>query len=189
MLGSAGSSVKAEQSESFPTCHLAAIAEERSRRGKVEPSSAVREGAFRWPSTAATRGDGDMEIEAEAFGTLALCGYRVGRARGVDEDVRREILEKVFIEDLPTSGDSYALSWGGKGSAQRLRKLAYTIAACARNGKRRVRQDLGTAVSQWEDDLAWLHDRHYAGRFTFDWPDTAVPAGDRDAEPGPSPAP
>lgn len=167
---------------------MAAIDSERQRRESLVVGSGRREGAFRWPSTDATAGNGDggLEIDSEKSGVLSNCGYVVGHTRGDPEEKRRDTLRRLFEGDVPSVDfpDGYRLSWGGNGSGARLRKMAYTIAAQTRNFKRRDLAVLDRAIGEWEADLRFLHDEYYVGKFTFEWPDTEIGAGlDQEAIP------
>ncbi len=148
---------------------LRAIEQERNRRGPGAVSPLPNGGFFRWPSTTAEGGDSQLHFEADAFGVLAQAGYRVGVTRGEPEVARRRTLARLFQDDIthvPPGGE-----WGNHGSARRLKKLAYTIAALTRNAKRRGPQ-MARAVTEWEADLKYLYDRFYVGRFDFPWPKT-----------------
>lgn len=57
-------------------------------------------------------------------------------------------------------------------SAQRLQKLAETIAALTRNAKRRNAARMDKSIREWESDLAYLKRRYDEGRFSFTWPVT-----------------
>jgi hypothetical protein len=145
------------------------IEKERKRRGPEAVSPLPTGGFFRWPSTTAEKGDGQLHFEADAFGVLAQAGYRVGVTRGEPEAARWRTLMRLFQDEIthaPAGGE-----WGSHGSARRLKKLAYTIAALTRNAKRRGPQ-MAQAVAEWETDLKYLHDRFYVGRFDFPWPNT-----------------
>lgn len=150
---------------------LDAINKERERRGPETTSPLLNGGFFRWPSTTAEKGNGQLVFEADAFGVLALAGYRVGVTRGEPEATRWRTLTRLFQDEIthaPPGGE-----WGSRGSAQRLKKLAYTIAALTRNAKRRG-LPMERAVAEWETDLEHLHGRFYVGRFDFPWPNTTV---------------
>lgn len=84
-------------------------------------------------------------------------GYRVGSTRGEPEAARWRTLARLFHDDIahaPRGGE-----WGSRGSARRLKKIAYTIAALAWNAKRRGLQ-MERAVTEWEADLEYLHGWH-----------------------------
>ncbi|MER9330612.1 hypothetical protein [Mesorhizobium sp. M0488] len=150
---------------------LTAIENERERRRPNASSPLPGGGYFRWPTTVAESGKGQLSFEADAFGVLAETGYRVGRTRGEPETARRRTLARLFmveVLDAPTS-----LEWAAPGTDGRLRKMAYTIAALTRNAKRRGIL-MEYAVADWESDLNYLHDTYYVGRFDFPWPETGA---------------
>lgn len=150
---------------------LDAIDKERQRRGPDAVSPLPNGGFFRWPSTTAENGDGQLVFEADAFGVLALAGYRVGATRGEPEAARWRTLARLFQDEIAHAPPGR--EWGSRGSAQRLKKVAYTIAALTRNAKRRG-LPMERAVAEWETDLEYLHDRFYVGRFNFPWPNTTL---------------
>ena len=104
---------------------------------------------------------------------LDFLGYHVGKTHPTPRDMRRCILEYVFECHLPPLNDpAYFLEWGKPRTAQRLNKLANTLAALTRNAKRRDEASYTVAVDDWEDDLNLLHNRYYVGFFQFGWPAT-----------------
>ena len=128
-------------------------------------------GWFPWPSTVADGGDGSVSGE-EWLGTgpLKFLGYTVG-SNGEPKGVRWAVLERAFNVALPpVFPPQYLAAWGDPGSAQRLHKIADSIAAFARNAKRRDPGGLGAAIADWVTDLDHLHDKFYATQFGFDWP-------------------
>jgi len=62
--------------------------------------------------------------------------------------------------------------WGEPQTAQRLQKMANTLAALTRNAKRHDLRSYATAIDDWEGDLAFLHERYYVHLFQFGWPAT-----------------
>lgn len=150
---------------------LKAISEEWQRRA-ILPI----EQWFQWPGTDARAGDGDLKLAGlVSEGMLSYLDYHVGRTLGEPSHIRRAVLDRVFDSALPpVFPKPYMDSWGEKKSANRLRKMAETIAAFARNARRKVDDRLDEAIRQWEDDLEYLHDRYYVGRFGFGWPTTKV---------------
>ena len=58
-------------------------------------------------------------------------------------------------------------------AAARLKKMAETIAALARNAKRRNNASLDQAIRDWEHDLSFLYHTYYVGHFGFGWPSTS----------------
>jgi hypothetical protein len=138
-------------------------------------TSASLEDRFKWPTTEASSGDGSLKIDkTHPEGMLAYLDYRVG-ANGEHSRARQAILSRVFESSLPPVFDkAYMDEWGQNGTASRLRKMAESIAAFARNAKRRDADRLDQAIRQWEQDLSFLHDRYYVGKFFFGWPSTTV---------------
>ena len=128
---------------------------------------------FEWPSTEAPEGNGELaQADFRPTGMLSYMGYRVGIRKGVAARTRRQILAHIFHEDLPRAfDDEYMSKWGSKGTSHRLRTLAYTMAVLTKNLKRRL-DDPGVAISEYEEDLQFLHDKYYVGRFSFAWPST-----------------
>jgi hypothetical protein len=61
---------------------------------------------------------------------------------------------------------------GGNGSSVRLQKLANCIASFARNAKRRCYASMELAITEWEEDLAYLKDKYYRPVDGYNWPDT-----------------
>lgn len=105
---------------------------------------------------------------------LRFLGYHVGH-QGVEPEARKQLLSRVFRGDLPPfHSPRYMAEWGKPQSALRLRKIAESIAAFARNNKRRHDPSLDQAIADWEADLEFLYDEFYAGYFHFDfhWPST-----------------
>jgi len=52
----------------------------------------------------------------------------------------------------------------------RLQKMANSIASFIRMAKRRSLASLGPAIRDWTEDLEYLHDNYYVGRYDFVWP-------------------
>lgn len=106
-------------------------------------------------------------------GMLGFLGYHVGQTNPTSRDARRCILAYVFECNLPPlNGPGYFFQWGAPHSARRLVKLADTAASLARNAIRRDSRALCMAIRNWEEDLEYLHERYYVGRFDFPWPTT-----------------
>lgn len=129
---------------------------------------------FKWPSTEADGGGGGFEIgKAPREGMLGYLEYRVGRNNGLPEGARRAILDRVVKGTLPIYWSlDYYEQWSEPGSAARLRKLAESIAAFARNAKRRRGSGLSDAIAEWESDLEYLKKKYYLRRWAFGWPST-----------------
>lgn len=129
---------------------------------------------FLWPTTeigqsrGATRG-----IAFRGEGMLSYLEYRVGKTYGLSSVERQAILERVFKGKLPAVFDpTYMAEWGAPKSALRLRKMAESLAAFVRNAKRNDELKLNEAIRQWEQDLLFLYERYYVGKFGFGWPIT-----------------
>ncbi|RUW76613.1 hypothetical protein [Mesorhizobium sp. M4B.F.Ca.ET.049.02.1.2] len=134
------------------------------------------DGRFRWPETDAPGGDGSVGgVQFMDEGMLLRMEYRVGVRNGVSTPVRRQILRQLFEDALPpVFPPDYMRKWGDKGTVQRLRTLAYTIAPLAKNLKRKHDSRNDVAIGEYESDLKWLYDTYYVGRFHFDWPSTRL---------------
>lgn len=131
---------------------------------------------FPWPSTEAGEGSGKLDAMDFQYrnGVLSYCGYRVG-TKGVPANERHGRLDFIFANGLPqVFCTAYLHKWGKPGSAARLQKLAESIAALARNAKRRKGESHQLAISDWEADLAYLKATYYIGRFDFPWPTVAT---------------
>lgn len=90
-------------------------------------------------------------------GVLGALGYRVGR-NGLRESARRAILEATLGVELVAgskAAEEYIRQWGPPNSVRRLQKMVNSIAAFARNAKRRS-ADFSEAIADWESDLRWL---------------------------------
>lgn len=132
--------------------------------------------SFAWPSTEAPPGFGRVDDPDEwpAVGILRHLGYQVGQ-NGLLTRRRREILDSAYGKDLPHFGSStYMMEWSAPRTARRLQKLAESLAAFARNAKRRTHSDLSQAISDWENDLEYLRMTYYVGHYDFAWPTTSV---------------
>jgi len=115
---------------------------------------------FVWPTTTATAKAGLQDLSDNVFkyeeGLLKRYGYRVG-INGLPENQRRQILNNVFLNSLPSmENTSYLNEWGQPGSAKRLKKLTDSISAFTRNAKRRNIGSFDKAIQDWEADLAYL---------------------------------
>jgi len=150
-----------------------AIRKEWERRQKLpgDPSD-----FFEWPSTEASGGDGS--IDARGWlpdGMLKCMGYKVGANEGLPRSLRQRILDEIFGGPIPPMFPlDYLSQWGAPGSAQRLRKMAETIAALTRNAKRRRDAKMATAIDHWEQDLEHLYYEYYVEKFHFGWPSTEL---------------
>jgi len=128
-------------------------------------------GYFPWPSTEVGDSTHRQPIAEppHEIGVLKEMGYRVG-ASGVDASERRSILSEVYRDELRLNlSAEYLAEWGEPETAQRLRKLANTIASLARNMKGR-RLTETASIREWESDLEFLRQAFYVGRYDFKWP-------------------
>ena len=90
-------------------------------------------------------------------------------------NVRWRVLEYAFECRLPPlDGPDYYFEWSMPLTAQRLKKMANTLAALTRNAKRRDAMSYAKAIDDWEDDLVLLRDKYYLDFFHFGWPATHV---------------
>jgi hypothetical protein len=151
---------------------IAALQIEFAKRSAAAPEHE----RFKWPTTEARAGDGTAPLQlpkTQAEGMLAHLDYHVGRTHGAHAAIRQRTLKRIFETALPAAFDkSYVDEWGPNGSASRLKKMAESIAAFTRNAKRRDPDSLYDAILHWEEDLKYLHDHYYVGKFSFGWPST-----------------
>ena len=113
--------------------------------------------------------------QMEAARDAEFLGYHVGETNPAPPNVRWRILEYAFECHLPLlDGPTYYLEWGTPLTAQRLKKMANTLAALTRNAKRRDTMSYAKAIDDWESDLVVLRDKYYLDFFHFGWPATHV---------------
>jgi hypothetical protein len=122
---------------------------------------------IRWPSTKTSGGDGSLVLDdLPSVGPLSALGYRVGKnAEGPRQ--RCSLLTRAFRHDLPRVAGVEEL--GENESSRRLRKMAESIAAFARNAKHRYSASYADAIGMREHDLEYLRITHYVGRFDNKW--------------------
>jgi hypothetical protein len=134
---------------------------------------------FDWPSTEV---DESLEplryIDTPENGFLKYCKYKVGNS-GLLFSERKKCLVRAFGTILPASyintlpreiKDEYVSEWGSPTTCKRLRKIAESIAAFARNQKRKT-NPAKQAVMDWERDLQWLKEQYYDNcKRQFQWP-------------------
>lgn len=153
---------------------LDAINKEWTRRRRQPPNP---DEFFNWPSTDAEPGR-RSKIDVDDWlreGVLRYMGYQVGSTNGLSSNLRHRILEQVFDGALPpVFPNSYLDQWGAPQSAPRLQKMAESIAAFARNAKRKRNESLWGAIRDWESDLRFLYEQFYIGHFYFAWPETTL---------------
>jgi hypothetical protein len=155
----------------------------RNLRGKTEHRiSELLNETFRWPSTmTGTSVASSSRLSHDVFpyetGLLRHYGYKVG-INGLEKNERLRILDRIFLGPLEEVNDNnYMHSWGQPNTAQRLKKLADSIATFTRNEKRRNTRrtdnvNSSQSVQHWESDLSYLKKRYYENRFSFSWPNT-----------------
>ncbi len=130
---------------------------------------------FKWPSVQAYGGNGRLTaLGWEVEGVLKYMGYQVG-AEGEPQRIRELMLDVIFLGQIPpVFPKTYLDEWGVPSSVLRLKKMAETIAALTRNGKRRHDARMTTAIRDWERDLDYLYCKYYCGHFHFGWPDSSI---------------
>ena len=135
----------------------------------------VADEVFNWPDTDAPIGSGKLSTDGWLQeGLMRYMGYQVSSEAGISEITRRRILEEVFEGALPpVFQPSYLEKWGPPESPMRLQQMAETIAAFARNGKRRKIPGMDAPIKAWERDLGFLYDQFYVGKFRFAWPSSS----------------
>jgi hypothetical protein len=143
-------------------------------RRRLDPAS--QDGFFAWPSTDAPGGDGSVNSDQwMQEGVLGFLEYRAGKTADLSSSTRQGILKRVVEGVIPPAfPKAYLDQWGDPGTATRLRKVAESIAAFARNAKRRSDDRLDQAISDWEADLGFLYCEFYVGKFGFGWPSTSL---------------
>lgn len=143
-------------------------------RRRLDPGS--QDGFFAWPSTDAPGGDGSVNSDKwMQEGVLGFLEYRAGKTADLSSSTRRGILNQVFEGPIPPAfPKGYLDQWGEPGTATRLRKTAESIAAFARNAKRRSDARMDQAIADWEADLEYLYYEFYVGKFGFGWPSTSL---------------
>ncbi|NVN50298.1 hypothetical protein [Mycolicibacterium hippocampi] len=128
----------------------------------VEPDSAVNTVNFPDTVSVAPKSDRKLVVNLDtghwpSSGVLGALGYRVGR-NGLPQSERRTILAEVLTVELVAgspAANEYIKQWGEPDSVRRLQKMINSIAAFARNARRRT-GDFSEAIADWESDLQWL---------------------------------
>ena len=135
---------------------------------------------FPWPDTLVADNSTGMlsEVNWPREGMLKYKGYSVGSFSNITSWERQVILREVYEEQLPNLVDSgYMAQWGSPQSAQRLKKMAESIASFTRSAKRKRSQgNFDVAIADWEEDLAWLKKEFYDGVYDriFLWPNLKI---------------
>ena len=129
------------------------------------------ESQFRRPSSEVTSSKFNLEfIDVIEIGLLSIVGYHAGN-NGLPKDERQKILDLVYLIQLPIKKQNdYIKSWGKERSATRLKKMANSLAAFARNAKRNKSGDYSNAINDWESDLMYLKKNYYEKKYDFEWP-------------------
>ncbi len=140
---------------------------------RIEKLSEEEVRYFKWPTTALI-GESNAALNVAHFdyeeGLLKFMGYAVGQ-KGAYTTRRLQVLDYVFNERVPkVQSYEYMEEWGAPKSSRRLEKLVNSLAAFARNAKRNRTRDMGSAVVEWEEDLKYLKEKYYIGKFQFRWP-------------------
>lgn len=130
---------------------------------------------FDWLTTLVFPGAGHLpDDDWPDESPLKRLGYHVGR-NAPSQNARRELLALAFTSPLPqVISPQYMEKWGRPDSKERLYQIATHLAAMCRNFKGRSTGSYQTAIRHYQNDLAWLKDTYYRGRFTFEWPSTHV---------------
>ena len=130
-----------------------------------------KHGYFKWPTTTAPMGEGGMTAFWYEYGLFSYVGYHVGNTNGKPDDVRQELLDCIFHNDLPkVQSEEYMQGFGTPKTPRRLNKMADFLSAEARNFKRISSGDYSKAIADYEQDLVYLYNEYYVGVFGFDWP-------------------
>jgi hypothetical protein len=143
---------------------------------KAKVNASMSNVSFIWPTTEVTPGlGGVLQDNWPEIGLLKHLGYSVG-ANGKLDTQRQQVLASCFeLKKMPRIGsEAYVLGWGSPNSSVRLKKMAEAIASFCRMAKRRGDDSLEIAITDWENDLAWLKRTYYDGRHnrSFAWPNT-----------------
>ncbi|WP_052183095.1 hypothetical protein [Rhizobium sp. YS-1r] len=148
-----------------------AISKEWGRRAKTLADDAY----FRWPTTDAPGGRRKEQYrDLRHEGMLKYLDYKVGK-EGEHSSYRHALLSRIFENALPPVFDRlYMEEWGPNASSIRLHKMAHCLASFAKNFKYQNNDKYDEAIRHWEQDLEYLHDRYYVGRFGFGWPTTVI---------------
>lgn len=153
------------------------------QRDIIDQVTRQLETSFPWPETDAPTGDGSVDPgEWPEIGLLGKLGYSVGKG-GRGKYRRRAILRKAFQTDasewLPVK--EQAEQWAKPKSPARLQKIANSLAAFARNARKKDDPSLRTAISHWEADLTHLKEQFYDEQYSFEWPAPHEKTGGADA--------
>jgi len=101
--------------------------------------------------------DGYITWVGPSIGVFAALGYHVGHTQGCKQKLRRKILDRIFVIELPLVHSVHYMSeWGCPGSMTRYHKIFQTLSGLIKNssdqiGKRR-------AVREWAEDLEYVRE-------------------------------
>jgi hypothetical protein len=110
-------------------------------------------------------------IKSHDEGMLSAFGYHVGKVQGLPTEIRKLILDDIFLSELPPiNGREYMQSWGYPNTSSRLRKLDRTLAMLGTNERGR---GLALAPEQRQADLDYLEKEYYLPmKYKFSWTKT-----------------
>ena len=107
---------------------------------------------------------------------LKTYGYAVGKKDGKLQHERMFILSNIYENEITSFAKKKHQDdiddYGKPNSAQRLKKIADTIASITRSKKLemvKTGKDYVQAISDWEDDLAKLKVKYYDGKYDYDF--------------------
>lgn len=130
----------------------------------------LRNDSFRFPTTRAEIGYGEISIhDWQEDGLLSAAGYVTGRS-GLERDSRIKILESLYLKGIPrNTGVKNIEEWGMPRTATRLKKLVDSLASFTRQEKRNWRGDYSISISERELDLKFLKKTYYDGVYDLKW--------------------
>lgn len=103
-------------------------------------------------------------------GMFGLCGYVVGKTKGIPPNKRHSIMQRMYEKHLPLipRDMGYWESWGSPRSRDRIMKMMEFFDTMINNGELRSRSaDMDKALFDWEDDRKWLKNTYYDGNYDF----------------------
>jgi hypothetical protein len=88
-------------------------------------------------------------------GMLSKLGYRVGKFKGLEPALRRDLLRAIFESRLPPlNSEEYMELWGEPSSSERLMRMMLTITGLAAHGRNHAGYE--QAVNDWLSDTAFM---------------------------------
>jgi hypothetical protein len=145
--------------------------------GKLHPAiQFILNRDFNWPwptdiNPSDLNNDVFPEFDWASESVLKIMGYSA-RATGPDDETRRGILRRAFVQDLPINSITadQRSKWGSKLSATRLFAISNFIGWLVNfQGN-----DKPAAKAKWISDLDWLKKNFYQKTMKFSWPDTGL---------------